>query len=183
MGEVIHHPYGKYTAEEIAEGLSVLAKYAGNARKASADTGVAPATLRSWKRKFPQRYEDAATRIARTVEQIIARRNREVAMQAADVERLGLQRARERLERDEDKQPATTAQRAAVTKGIAIDKALLLEGRPTAHVAHSVEEDLRFLRARAIPDAEVVEESASAVTSALTPVGSDSPSCRRTSAG
>jgi hypothetical protein len=158
VGELIESR--DYSTAQIAEGLAVLAQHAGNARKASEQTGIPRTTLKFWKTKYPQRYEEAAQKITRDVERAIARQARENAVRAADVERLGLQRARERLERDEDKQPATTAQRAAVVKGISIDKMLTLEGRPTVHVAHSVEEDLRFLRARAIPDAEVVEENA-----------------------
>jgi hypothetical protein len=57
------------------------------------------------------------------------------------------------------------ARNLSVTKGIAVTKALELEGRPTVHVQHhaSAQEDLRVLREKAIPDhpaitAEVIEE-------------------------
>ena len=72
---------------------------------------------------------------------------------------ISVEKAREQLEAGEDRQPAASAQRLATVSGIATDKFLTLTGRPSqVTAATTVEEDLRFLRSRVIPDAEVVEE-------------------------
>jgi hypothetical protein len=64
----------------------------------------------------------------------------------------------EAVDPETEPNPSAAAQRLATVSGISVDKALLLQGRPTSiHAASSVEEDLRFLRSRAI-DSEVVEE-------------------------
>jgi hypothetical protein len=159
-GEIISSK--SYSAEQVAEGLAVLAAHAGNAKTAEREVGVPQSTLRSWRERFPKRYEEAANKIARQVEQVIARQAREVASRASDVELLGLQRAHERLVADTDKQPAVTAYRASILKGINVDKSLLISGKPTQIVASldQAQEDLAWLRARALPvEAEVVEET------------------------
>lgn len=136
-----------YPLERIEEGLVALVLSAGNATEAGRQTGIPRRTIEDWRKRYPDRFHTLSERYGREIEQRIAQRARELATRAGEVELLALKRAEEQLERDEDKQPAMTLQRLATSKGINVDKALVLEGRPNQITSHeSPGEILKALR-------------------------------------
>jgi hypothetical protein len=158
----------KYSSEQIEHGLIALATHGGSPREASRACGIPFSTLKYWRdKKYVNRYEELAQAHADATMAQVARDSREFAKSTREAEILALKRTIEKLERDEDKTPAQTLQRLLISKAIAVDKDLAIRQKPVSHVVHSTqefEETLRWLRARAIPDApvnaEVVEEPA-----------------------
>jgi bacterioferritin-associated ferredoxin len=164
MGEVIKSD--RYTTAQVVEALVAVANAAGNCAEAARQVGIPKRTVVDWVTRYPQRYREAAEAAADAVARQVAKDYREFAAATPPIEKLALQRIRERLERDEDKMPAQTLQRVLISKAIATDKDLVTRQKPTAITAsvQSVEEDLRFLRSKAlrIPEAQVVEEKTEA---------------------
>jgi hypothetical protein len=150
----------RYSASKVIEGLTVLARLAGNSSQASRVTGVSHTTLDDWRRRFPNRYADVADRLAQAVEADVIRDTRELAARLSETEFLALQRTHEKLEQGNDKEPATTLRNLAVTKGIQIDKNLVLTGRPTQiSESRDAAELIKAIRARVtILDGEAEEE-------------------------
>jgi len=160
--EIIRSP--NYDLPQILEAMAAMAQFGGNTRKASKFVGIPRKTIEGWAKKWPHKYDELSAQVVAVTERLIARQAREIAVEAGEVELLALQQIREQLEAGNDKMPAATLQRLSTSKGINTDKDRLIRDRPTSITASttSVEDDLRFLRARAIPDApvdvEVIEE-------------------------
>jgi hypothetical protein len=132
--ELVRSP--KFSTEEVDGALLTLAMLGGNTERAAkqlreAGLSVTARSLRAWREKlYPRRYEDICARHRNEIENVIVQRSREVALTADDLTMLALQKAREQLEAGECKDPAAVARNAATTKGINVDKALVMEGRP-----------------------------------------------------
>jgi len=147
---------------EILDALATLARSGGNLSRTSRQTGLPRKTLRVWRETHQEEYTALSQRFAQELEGRLVSEYREVTLASTEAARLAVQRAHELLQRDEDKQPSSTAQRLATTAGILTDKTLTLEGRPTSiHAASSLDEDLRWLRSRAIDGEATEEETAS----------------------
>ena len=123
-----------YPLEKIEEGLTALVFSAGNQTEASRRTGVPRKTLDGWRVRYTDRYEELRDKYGSEIEERVMRDARDLAAGISQTERLAVQRVNERLEKDDDNQPATTLQRLSTSKAINIDKALLLEGRPNVIV-------------------------------------------------
>lgn len=118
-------------------------------------------TLTAWRDRFSNRYADICARHARQIEEVVVQTQREVALAASRTVRLAIEKAHERLERNEDREPARTAQALQTTTGIAVSKILELTGRPTAVVEHrSADEILRRLQAMQVIESTAEEVAA-----------------------
>lgn len=154
---LVHAP--RTDLADIKQGLAVLASCAGNVTRAAVKLGIPRTTIRKWRDSYPDEYASIAQGMSDAIEQRLIAEYRETTLGASEAARLAVKRAHEKLQRDEDNQPSATAQRLATTAGILTDKTLTLEGRPTSiHAESTVDEDLRFLRSRAV-DAQVVEDT------------------------
>jgi transposase-like protein len=151
-------PGGVAEPAEIQECLATLARVGGNATKAARITGVPRQTIAKWRDQHEEAYLHLAQRMQDAIEDRVVVGYSELTLRSTEAAILAVDLERQRLEREEVKDAAASAQRLATVAGITTDKRLLLEGRPTSiHAASSVEEDLRFLRSKAI-DGEAVEE-------------------------
>jgi hypothetical protein len=106
-------PQRRYTDDEIAEALSVLAETHGDAREAARITDIPESTIRAW--------ADGKHR-AITQELALAKRVQRAAAWDA-LQEAGVAQALAQL-------PNANARDAAVVAGIAVDKAALLRGEP-----------------------------------------------------
>lgn len=162
-------PAAPYSQEEIDRALTALVAYAGNAAGAVrylatvSDTGLGipgAATLLQWSRTTHwERFEQLREQWASKVEQTVANDMRDAARQAIEVQRLAVERARERLEDNLDEDPSRSAANLARVAQSNTDKLLSLTGRPTQITeSRNAEEILRSLVARGVlqlPDAPV----------------------------
>ena len=139
---------------DVKAALLLLAQNAGNVLRTSRELGIDRGTLRKWRETYRASYVDIAERYSEAIDQALIESGRQTALRA-------MQKAGELVDAvdpDTDPNPSASAQRLATVSGIATDKALLMQGRPTSITStSSTEEDLRFLRSRAIPDAQVVD--------------------------
>ena len=88
-------------------------------------------TLTDWvRRKHADRYQEIREGRAAAQERLLARNMLDVAGHALEAEDLAITKAQERLEANEETDPARAALNLARTKQIAIDKMLTLTGRP-----------------------------------------------------
>lgn len=143
---------------QIMEALAHLARNGGNVAGTARLTGTARRTLRDWRNQYRAEYVSLQRRMREALEERLVGELCEGSLAATEAARLAVQRAHERLQKDTDSNPSATAQRLMTAAGIATDKRLLLEGRPTSIQGQSTaDEDLRALRARAIPDAQIVD--------------------------
>ena len=111
-----------------------------------------PGTLMNWARGVHwERYEHLRETWAAKVEQAVANDMRDAAREAVDVQRLAVQRARERLEAGRDDDPAKSAASLARVAQSNTDKLLTLTGRPSQIVDNrDTEQILRSLVAKGI---------------------------------
>lgn len=165
-------PAAPYTQEEIDKCLTALVAYAGVANAAVkylesiADGGrvPTPGTLAQWARTLHwERYEQLREQWAGKVEQTVANDMRDAAREAVEVQRLAVEKARERLEAGRDDDPARSAASLARVAQSNTDKLLSLTGRPTQITENrNVNEILRSLVAKgvlALPDEPVQIEA------------------------
>jgi hypothetical protein len=133
-------PAAPFTQAEIDKCLTAMIAYAGSATNAIRylqhnEPEVrcpTPGTLINWSRTTHwERYEQLRETWAAKVEQTVANDMRDAAREAIDVERLAVQRARERLEAGRDDDPAKSAASLARVAQSNVDKLLSLTGRPS----------------------------------------------------
>ena len=146
-------------AADVLAALAVLAQHAGNASAASRVLGMSRKSLTQWRNSYRQEYLAIAKRMSAEVEEALITEMRESSALAVRGAKLAMQREIERIEAGEIKDYSASGKNLMLTAAIGTDKALLLEGRPTSiHAESTVDEDLRFLRSRAI-DGEATEEN------------------------
>jgi hypothetical protein len=158
-------PAAPFSQEDIDWCLQALVAWAGNANAArnwldahaEGRRVPTPATLTSWSRTHHwERYEQIREQMSGLREQTIANDMRDAAQEAIEVQRLAVERARERLEQNRDDDPARSAASLAKVGQSNIDKLLSLTGRPTTITeTRNVNEILRSLVAKgvlALPD-------------------------------
>lgn len=171
------HPHRKdYTDQEIDAALSALAICSGHLDKAHAllkdEIGyhVPRDTIRYWSRTSRvERYERIRQQVSAQLQAQMADTHQRLAEGAAELEAKTIERLNERLNtaQVEDKDLANILKNSALSSGIHVDKAQLLNNRPTQIVERPASEVLRALQAKGIDvpevvEAEVVEDEASA---------------------
>jgi hypothetical protein len=152
-----------YTQQEIDDALAAMVAYAGNAYGAHhyllSQGKRAPhmGTLRHWVRtKHWEQYERLREQWAAKVEQTVANDMRDAAREAIEVQRIAVEKAKERLEANRDDDPGRTAANLSRVASGNTDKLLSLTGRPSQITeSRNVNEILRSLVAKgvlALPD-------------------------------
>lgn len=144
------HRQRRYTDEEIGDGLMAVALHNGSPAKAAralkeAGRPIPRETLQRWvRREHPERYAKARDIAASRVWPEIADLWRDTGIDAADAAREAIVRMREATEKGQSAEAnrwAGASKAAATTGGISVDKASLIEARPT-HIHSRQEADL-----------------------------------------
>jgi len=157
-----------HTETEIERALAALAKNAGNAARAqreltAAGHPVAYRTLADWKTRYAERYEDARRRYSKALEEQLAEEMTSEARENIEAARLSRERYLEDLKAGKvpGRDLAGAIRNLATASGIEIDKARVLQEKPTEYVEYRpglVTEIDRILR-----EAEVVDSTAEEV--------------------
>jgi len=164
-----------YTDQEIEIALTALAICSGQRRRAAElvkethDLEIPPETIRDWrKHTHTDRYERIRQEIAPQLEAQLADAHQALADNAAKLEAKTIERPDERLKAGdvEDKDLANILKNSAIAGGIHVEKARLLNDRPTQIVKKELPEVLRALKGKGLDveviEAEVVEEKPTA---------------------
>ena len=132
-----HHVNNPYTAEEIETALQAMVAWAGNASQARRyleskyGLQMTSSQLSHWKNHLhAARYDEIREKYAEGMEARIAHEQRDLAMLAAQTQRLAVERAHERLEAGEDQDPAKSAANLAKVAQSNVDKLMTLTNRP-----------------------------------------------------
>lgn len=146
-----------YTDQEVDWALSALVAYSGNGEAAvkylagvAGDRRVPPAAeLEEWARtEHWERYEKAREQWSGLKEKALAGDMRDAAVEAVKAQRLAVAKAVEKLEKDEDPFPASSAAALARVAQSNTDKLLALTGRPSQITENrSAAESVRALAA------------------------------------
>ena len=127
-----------YTQEEIDDALTALIAYAGNAsgacRYLESEGKRSPGAthLKAWAQTTHwERYEELRDKFAEKHENTLANNYRDAARFATEVTMLAVEKAKERLEKGKDEDPARSAAALAKVGQGSTDKLLSLTGRPT----------------------------------------------------
>jgi hypothetical protein len=160
MGAPRHDP------ETIELALTTLALAGDSPTKAAAvlaDGGirVSRRVIAGWRDKFPDRYAHIRDVRAREIERSVVHKARALAEQYSDLEQELITEIRAQMAAGTLKDASTTLRNIAVSKGIAIDKMLVVDGRPNQIAEHrSVDDDLRELARMGFVDTTATEEPA-----------------------
>jgi hypothetical protein len=161
----------RYSAREVEEALLEIVVNGGNSVTASqrlAERGieVSDRLLRYWRTNTHRdRYAELAEEHSQHIEKIILQGARENAILAAEVERKALAATLTQIEAGELKDASTAARNAATVKGINVDKALQLTGRPTQITEkRNLQEITRSLIAAGVLKQTAVDGTAEEVT-------------------
>jgi hypothetical protein len=128
----------RYTEAEIELGLRALAISGGNTRKASSllarqGIKIPRTTLQFWAAEpYSERYRQIQDEVLPQIYAEIAQGTEDIARSATELEAKLIEKLqREYQDLDPDK-AAAALQRVSTTKGINVDKSLLVRGRPTS---------------------------------------------------
>jgi hypothetical protein len=122
-------PKRRATSEEIDAALLILASNGGNAAKSHEIAGVPERTLQDWRNRYHERYQELRQRHKREIEDKLIEEHRENAILSAQLQRKATMQALD--DKQPFKDPARVAREASIASGVAIDKLLVLDGRPT----------------------------------------------------
>jgi hypothetical protein len=139
---------GHTPAETVETALSTTALLGGNARRAAEQLDLPEATVREWRRKYPNRYHAACERFAQEVEGRIVAHQREIVTNASLAVLNALELAPDAKDTKQLAEVAKAAQAFQTTAGIGSDKVLLWTGRPTDIQVHTTVEDILRSRQR-----------------------------------
>lgn len=104
--------------------------------------------LQKWREKYADRYQQIRdTRVAE-IEREVVRQTRTLVTRYTELELQLVDLIAKQAQDGTLKDPSTAARNASVSKGINVDKMLLIEGRPTEIVHRSSEDVLRALAAK-----------------------------------
>ena len=141
-------PFPAYTQEEIDDALTAVIAYAGNvsaARKyleAEGKRVPCHSTLANWTRTVHwERYEELREKLADKNAKTLENNYLDAARYATETTMLAVEKARERLEKGEDQDPARTAANLSRVSQTAVEKRHALQGVP------KLKEDYRDLTA------------------------------------
>lgn len=149
-----------YTLEQVEKGLHALATL-GTGSKASEVTGIPERTLQSWRSVHADRYHQIRQEVLPAIHARMAVDSEDLALEWAALERRGLTDLQDTWDELKPADKSAALRNATVSRGISVDKALLLRGQPTSIVKHDVSADIRALVTAGIAD--VVEGTAEEV--------------------
>lgn len=164
------YPARNLTDQQIDECLVLLARRGGNCARTAIELkerwgqGPDKDTLRGWKnsRYFDRYHQLAGELSAEAKDKAITQGFREAVQEAQDIASELRERLADRIDEIEPKDIAKNLQQLGVYQGIATEKALLLEGRPTV-ISESRSPDwyegklAELLSGEGVVDAEVVD--------------------------
>lgn len=169
--QLTRRPGQDYTDTEREEALVVVALHNGNTRRAAAhlaDQGkpISRSTLESWRRRYPDRYEEVQKRELPRLRLRLAEQNEEMADSLLDVMRDNIEALKLKAS-DPDlsfKERADAQYKLSLSQGIVVDKSLVLRGDPTQITEHrTADESLKGLkRLGLVVDSTAVEVAAPA---------------------
>ena len=160
------HPHRKdYTEQEIDAALRAYVICSGHRDRASkllSEEGmeISPKTLYYWANTSRvEQYERLRQEIAPRIQAQMADTHQALAQSAADIEAQAVGRLRERLNSGdmEDRDLINLHKNAAIAGAVHVDKAQLLNDRPTQIIQRDASEVLRALKAKGVPIAEVID--------------------------
>lgn len=163
----------EFSPEEIEHALTALALVGGNKNRAREllkhDTTFQrtpdAATLTRWKHEHAERYATIQTEQAPKIEQGTIATLKAIAQLSAEGQMAATEQTIKRIPDLDGKDAATVARNLAIAGGVAVDKHLLLEGRPNVIQARpDVERDLESLARRM---GVVFESTADDITDAV----------------
>lgn len=151
-------PHRTFTEEDVTAGLLAVIAWAGNASaaaralEAEGKLKISSGTLSNWaKHLYVDRFNELRDKYSEQLEAQLVHEYRDVARQAVEVQRLGLERAHERLEANKDQDPSRTAANASTVADKMTRNLLALSGRPTSiREDRNAEEIIRSLMAKGI---------------------------------
>jgi hypothetical protein len=135
-------PYGVPTDPQTVEtALHVLAACGGNSRQAAeqlANQGinVHERTLRNWPHQHADRYAEIRRTVAPLLEARAIATAYEVVDRAGEVEQILLEKIQAEADTMNAKDAAAAFRNISTSKGINLDKLLILQGRPTQVTEH-----------------------------------------------
>lgn len=141
-----------YTEAEVEKGLQVLALCNGNRRLAAKqledDGAPIPAdTLRYWMENRPDDYDRIKARVLPAMQEMIAEGTEAIALKLIDLEAKAIEQLDDKIAELKPAEAAGALRNISTSKGINVDKAQLLRGRPTSiPVALDAESLLRGLQ-------------------------------------
>jgi hypothetical protein len=149
-------PGRQYTAKEVTTVLMAVVAWGGNVAAAVRDVGadhditISEETVGKWiKDTHIVEYSRLRDEHGPELEAQLAHAFRGVAQRAVQVQVLALEKAQERLENNQDADPAKTAAFAARAGGTAVEKLMNLTNRPERITeSRDIVEVLRSLSAR-----------------------------------
>lgn len=158
----------KYSPEIIDQALLALA-YTRRAKEAHEQlkiAGITPTpsidTLKRWRDEFAPRLAELTEKHGAEIEKHTVGNYLDVVAKAVAASSLLVDKTLEQAEAGNLRDPASSAQKMAITAGIFQDKILVIQGKPTSIVGHkSGEEALRTLARKYAPpvDSTATEES------------------------
>ena len=106
-----------------------------------------PATLLSWKKRYPEQFEAIQHDIRDQIDKAVVREARDIIREVAQVEMLAVEKTRAGLEDGSIKDPSTALRNLSTSKAINIDKIRLHEGNPTEIVEkRTIDQTLNALK-------------------------------------
>lgn len=132
----------QHSPAEIETALTVLAHLGGNSARASELTGIPSSTLRVWRLyDHVERYAEIMKREAPRIEALAIAQSRELTLKYAALEHAAVERVMDVLPEMDGKDASNAMKNAAISRGVSIDKTLVLEGRPTSIQGHLTGDD------------------------------------------
>ena len=120
-----------YLPHEIEPALQALVTCGGSTRRATDLCGVPRSTLESWKTLHRERIETIRRERGPELERQVIEGYRAFMIAAEAVKVQALEATQKQLEKGECRDPAKAMQAIAITQGIATQRMLELDGRPS----------------------------------------------------
>jgi hypothetical protein len=130
-----------YAEADIERGLTALAVL-GDSKQAADQTGISDRTIRDWRDKHPERWTHILANRARIIDQACVEEFREIAQTAAKASLAAVRKEAQNIEAGRTRDTAQAALNLIKTAALAVDKVLLLEGRPTSITEHRTTDDI-----------------------------------------
>lgn len=138
-----------------------LALAGDNAQRAAEQLGMPASTLRDWRREHRPEYERVRKELAPKLEATVVAEMYAFVIEAGRVKRLALEATAQAIEDGEirGKDLPSALKSISIAEAVAVDKILVLSGRPTSVVEHRSAQEIvaELARRGAIVDATAVE--------------------------
>lgn len=130
-------PSGKYSHQQVDEGLLAIVMHGGDYKAASETTGIPAGTLNDWYRTYTPRYAELRDKHAPLLERKAVEGLLSFFLATEEVKRVALQKTLDALNSEGGvKDPGATLKNLALAQGIAGTKLMELTGRPTSIIEH-----------------------------------------------